>query len=283
MAQSRRAVLMVLAITALAFLAGCGPTPLQMHFDSSAKQVGGQAPIIAKPEVRYVHLAAKDGSGQNLDPLRYAVPGAQAKGKQVVSPANAQAKLTMYITRVWTERAPASGGGATLGAVMGGLLGSGIAVAAGAPPGAALFAGFGGATVGGAMGQGIEQSNQPVVVKAQIRLTYEEWIALEQSQPDEPVLKKKQRVKIVTRKGKKIKVYEEDIEAEESQAAVKKTISVAPQGGGMMTVTTDRRHTNWTTQFSDHTVEVQVPANTSVEQVKEMLNQQIGALMSSVF
>lgn len=277
------AATLILFLAAAVISAGCGPSQLQQYFDSSAKQVAGQAPIISKPEVQRVYLAAKDGSGQNLDPLRYAVSGVHAKGKQVVlSPENAQAKLTFHITKVWTERAPASGGGALVGALLGAALGVGVGYATGSGA-LGTVAGLGGAAAFGTIGHGIEQSSQPVVVKVQGRLAYEEQIVLGQTQPDEPIIKKKRNYKIVTRKGKKVRVYEEDEEVEDVQAPIKRTVSIAPHGGGMATVTTDRRHSNWMSQYSDHTVEVHVPADTPPEQVKEMLNQRIGDLMAAVF
>src|SRR4030043_1533963 len=101
------AAAIIVFLAAAVISAGCGPSQLQQHFDSSAKQIAGQAPIIVKPEVYRVSLDSKDASGQGLDPLRYAIPLVQSKGKQVVSVHNAQGRLTSHVTRTWTERAPA--------------------------------------------------------------------------------------------------------------------------------------------------------------------------------
>src|SRR4030042_4666177 len=150
----------IVFLAAAVISAGCGPSQLQQHFDSSAKQVAGQAPIIVKPEVYRVSLDSKDTSGQGLDPLRHAIPMVQGK-KQVVSAHNAQGRLTGHVTRIWTERAPASGGGALEGALLGTALGVGIAYATGSPSLGAV-AGLGGAEAGGTIGQGIEHSDPPV-------------------------------------------------------------------------------------------------------------------------
>jgi len=270
----------------IGFLAGCA-VPIHQMEREGLVQLQTAVPIIVRPGGKYVYVKCRDGTGNNLDIQSRVISLLQSKGYMIVSdPKLADYQLTAGPNSINYQQdySRTTGGGQTIGALMGGALAGGFVAAFTGSAGLATAAAIGGAATGAALGGAAEAQAAPGVVVASVHVRVDERINFlneKQAKLPEPI-QEYRKVQKTLKSGKKVWVKEKIVETEEAKTPVKSTVAAAQSGAGATTVVTDRRVADFVPHQANFEVKHVVESSTPADQIKALLAEKIAAAIANV-
>ncbi len=284
--MKKRSFLVVILVIVTAVLAGCAG-PIHQLERQGLVQLTSPAPIQVRPGGKYVMAQCRDSTGY-LNNLQSSVNNElRNRGKAVVSDVkNADYILNGQVTSINYQRDTSriTGGGATIGGLLLGGLAGGLTGGLTGSPGWGFGAGALGAAAGAAIGHQLDQQVAPGIVIAKVHIRVDERINFlgerRVALPLEPI-KKYRRVLKKTKSGKKVWVQEKVTETEESETPVHSTVATARSGSGTATIVTDRRVAQFVPHQAEIEVKLVVEQSTTMEEIKQRLEQKIAAAMAN--